>query len=89
MLKIREYDDNGNKIDLKELEKYGFKFREGFNLYVRYYFEYGNVITMVDEKSRIIDNVDDSFIQFGLPDANILLADLIKADLVEKSDDNE
>ena len=25
MLKIREYDDNGNKIDLKVLEKFGLK----------------------------------------------------------------
>ena len=83
MLKI--IDD----IDLKELEKFGFNFRGDYNAYVRYYFTVPNAVTLVDKKSKIIKNFDDSFIQFGIPSDEELVKDLKKAGLVERSDENE
>lgn len=80
MLKIR--DD----VDLKELEKFGFRFRKDYDCYVRYYFKVGNAETLVDKKSKIIRNYDDSFTQFGIPSDEELLEDLIKADMVDKVD---
>lgn len=82
MLKIKD------NVDLKELEKFGFNFRGDYNAYVRYYFKIPNAETLVDKKSKIIKNYDDSFIQFGIPSDEKLLEDLIKADLVEKVGDS-
>lgn len=78
MLKIKD------SVDLKELEQFGFKFRKDYDCYVRYYFKVGNAETLVDKKSKIIKNYDDSFTQFGIPSDEELLEDLIKADMVEK-----
>ena len=84
MLKIKEHDVNGNKIDLKELEKYGFKYFKNGN-YEAYEIDNWNSWLCVEAKNRIL--------QIGVQDytdiEDNVIYDLIKADLVEKVSDEE
>lgn len=70
MLKIKD------NVDLKELEKFGFK--KDKNIY--YYKNVFNVIVLRVFDNRKISNPTDD-------NGNVLLYDLIKADLVEKVED--
>lgn len=70
MLKIKD------NVDLKELEKFGFK--KDKNIY--YYKNVFNVIVLRVFDNRKISNPTDD-------NGNVLLYDLIKADLVEKVKD--
>lgn len=68
MLKIK--DD----VDLKELEKFGFVFVDNEYLF---YNDYGIAVIEIDIETR-------ELIGLGDKKGNIVLYDLIKADLVEK-----
>ena len=72
MLKIKD------NVDLKELEKFGFK--KDKNIY--YYKNVFSVIVLRIFDNRKISNPTDD-------NGNVLLYDLIKADLVEKVDDKK
>jgi len=78
MLKIK------SNVDLKELEKYGFKYFENGN-YKVYEIDNWNSWLCVEIKNRIL--------QIGVQDYNDIeediIYDLIKADLVEKVGDKE
>jgi hypothetical protein len=82
MLKIKD------NVDLKELEKYGFKFHEEYydeNGNLKYYFAGQNLYIFEKENGefdRSFDNTDYGFSMYDID----LLYDLIKADLVEKVD---
>ena len=76
MLKIKD------NVDLKELEKYGFK-KEEVGL-IRYYFDYPNTITIIDINTRIIENNHDVCFGERAPKDEILLEDLIKNNIVEE-----
>lgn len=85
MLKIKD------NIELKELEKYGFKgesFQNGFiyrNCYV-YHNDLQQSVIFIDLKLRVIEMGFD----FSKTDDGIdVIFDLIKAGLVEKAVDNE
>ena len=76
MLKIKD------NVDLKELEKYGFKYLEVFGCWQRV-IEFGRVITatsIYDDK-EIDTNLNENDTE------KFLIQDLIKADLVEKVED--
>ena len=85
MLKIKD------NVDLKELEKYGFrriKYPIGNNEYItteyrRTYFNEPDTITSIDEDTREIYDWCDAFTYDRIIE-NIMFEDLIKADLVEK-----
>ena len=86
MLKIKD------NVDLKELEKFGFKdfqFIDTKKIILRRYydFKYPNAVTDINKETRKIENWDDSFTGLGIPNSNVLLEDLYKADLVEKVED--
>lgn len=68
MLKIKD------NVDLKELEKFGFK--EDYNMYF-YKNKYDIKVVEINKETRKIDNLGDIT-------GNIIFYDLIKADLVEK-----
>ena len=75
MLKIKD------NVDLKELEKYGFK--EYNNEYSRLY--KSDIATWVNKKTREIIDVDlDAFLTIVYLGESTRVSDLIKADLVEK-----
>lgn len=82
MLKIKD------NVDLKELEKFGFK-EHTFN-YTRKY-NSGSIITDVNKRTRIVEDIETDYEPF----ANLCLGDskrvndLIKADLVEKVEENK
>lgn len=92
MLKIREYDDNGNKIDLKVLEKFGFiiyHYSWG-TVYERplKYPEYSTQSIYIDINMREIDEEEERYNVVDAKEEHI--QDIIKANLVEKvSGDNE
>ena len=65
-----------DNVDLKELEK--FEFKKDKNIY--YYKNVFNVIVLMVFDNRKISNPTDD-------NGNVLLYDLIKADLVEKVED--
>lgn len=67
MLKIKD------SVDLKELEKFGF--RKDKNIYY-YKNVFGVVVLMIFDNRKILNPKDDN--------GNLILYDLIKADLVEK-----
>ena len=71
MLKIK--DD----VDLKELEKYGFKYDETDNSYSR-----EHIIINIDDNIYNIKNTRKIYIVGS--DSLYIIYDLIKADLVEK-----
>jgi hypothetical protein len=77
MLKIKD------SVDLKELEKFGFKFYEKANkkCWGIEYYEWASYLK-VCQKTRIID-MSDEYCYDGVDFMDILF-DLIKADLVEK-----
>ena len=79
MLKIKD------NVDLKELEKYGFK--EYNDEYIRHY--KNDIATFIYKDSRIIEDIDTDY-KF-LENLNLgeskRVKDLIKADLVEKVDE--
>lgn len=83
MLKIKD------NVDLKELEKFGFEkgFRLGissFNKFICCYIQ--------DDKKIILTNNDcwwDNEFYYNYERGQDVIYDLIKADLVEKSDDDE
>lgn len=79
MLKIKD------NIDLKELEKYGFKYDKNMNEYeIGYIF---NGYISIEKNDRLIKPIYDENMWINIED---LLYDLIKADLVEKcGDDSE
>lgn len=72
MLKIKD------NVDLKELEKFGFK--KDKNIY--YYKNIFDIIVLMIFDNRKISNPTDD-------NGNLLLYDLIKADLVEKVEDKQ
>lgn len=77
MLKIKD------NVDLKELEKFG------YNQYKGYYkkdLEFSDIEIFVDIEQRIIEKADQ-FIFVKVDNEEI--ADLIKADLVEKESDKK
>ena len=80
MLKIKD------NVDLKELEKYGFK-KDGYNYYYDFipYTENEGQFIVFDVKVRklYLDYIDLDYFD----EATDILYDLIKADLVEKVDD--
>ena len=84
MLKIKD------NVDLKELEKFGFKYEEEYGLEVERYIyttDDGDQRIQVNVKEReiFVEDISGSYI-FGaiVDEALIILYDLIKADLVEK-----
>jgi hypothetical protein len=92
MLKIREHDLNGNKIDLKELEKFGFQ--KGYNLF----FSDDTpviIVAIVDEERNLrIQYSDLAWLSdnywYLYSYSQDFIYDLMKAGLIEKtSDDNE
>ena len=72
MLKIRD------NVDLKKLEKFGFK--KDKNIYY-YKNVFGVIVLRIFDNRKISNPTDDN--------GNVLLYDLIKADLVEKVDDKK
>lgn len=70
MLKIKD------NVDLKKLEKFGFK--KDKNIYY-YKNVFGVIVLRIFDNRKISNPTDDN--------ANVLLYDLIKADLVEKVED--
>lgn len=89
MLKIKD------NVDLKELEKYGFK-RQKFPIednkiytteYRRTYFDELDTITSIDDETREIYDWCDAFTYDWGQRESTLVDDLIKANLVEKVDD--
>lgn len=74
MLKIKD------NIDLKELEKYGFKYHKDL-IYKPKYKEWSVIELSVDPKTKIIKIAGISDLFHTVEDT---LFDLIKADLVEK-----
>ena len=72
MLKIKD------NVDLKELEKFGFK--KDKNIYY-YKNVFGVIVLRIFDNRKISNPTDDN--------GNVLLYDLIKADLVEKVDDKK
>lgn len=89
MLKIREYDDNGNKIDLKVLEKFGFKHQNYDNSYIINLGEdrRGAYCTLyVENRILYINFAGDDNGYSGNDVLNDVIYDLIKANLVEKVD---
>ena len=85
MLKIKD------NVDLKELEKFGFrkiKYPIGNNEYIeteyrRTYFHEPDTITSIDDETREIFDWCDAF-TYDRQIEKIMFDDLIKADLVEK-----
>ena len=77
MLKIK--DD----VDLKELEKYGFKKYINF----RYYFECEEVTVEVDIESRELDLFSTGAVEVQTMSIPNVVYDLIKDGLVEKVED--
>lgn len=75
MLKIKD------NVDLKDLEKYGFKYDNKHEYEIGYIF-HGYI--SIDKKDRLIKPIYDENMWISIDD---LLYDLIKADLVEKVDD--
>jgi uncharacterized membrane protein YfhO len=80
MLKIKD------NVDLKELEKFGFKYYEGKN-----YNFYENKSQENEELTYFVDcdlkNITVSTFDGDEVEVDNLLYDLIKADLVEKAED--
>lgn len=85
MFKIKE------SVDLKELEKFGFK-RQQFPIennkiytteYRRAYFNEPDVITSIDDETREIYDWCDAF-TYDREIENIMFDDLIKANMVAK-----
>lgn len=77
MLKIRD------GIDLKELEKFGFEYFNEIDCYVRKKF-FDRIITIVsiwEDDNSITSNLNEKDTK------DLLIDDLIKADLVEKVSD--
>lgn len=72
VLKIRD------NVDLKKLEKFGFK--KDKNIYY-YKNVFGVIVLRIFDNRKISNPTDDN--------GNVLLYDLIKADLVEKVDDKK
>lgn len=72
MLKIKD------NVDLKKLEKFGFK--KDKNIYY-YKNVFGVIVLRIFDNRKISNPTDDN--------GNVLLYDLIKADLVEKVDDKK
>ena len=82
MLKLKD------NVDLKELEKYGFKYDElnkGYKVQSSHFKSYGNAEMFIYENHNLFFNQSAYFTneQFLID----VLYDLIKADLVEKIDD--
>lgn len=78
MLKIKD------SIDLKELEKYGFRYSLGEDWH--HYFD--NIsLSLGDEREIIIDFNSDDCCETEMMQLMSLLYDLIKVDLVEKVSD--
>ena len=65
-----------DNVDLKELEKFGFK--KDKNIYY-YKNVFGVIVLMIFDNRKISNPTDDN--------GNVLLYDLIKTDLVEKVED--
>ena len=78
MLKIKD------SIDLKELEKYGFRYLLGEDWH--YYFDNIN-LSLGDEREILIDFNSDDYCETEMMQLMSLLYDLIKVDLVEKVGD--
>lgn len=76
MLKIK------NNVDLKELEKFGFKYDKKLKEWN--YGDLFNGYVYVEEENKIIKPIYDENMWICMED---LFYDLIKADLVEKVDD--
>lgn len=75
MLRIREYNKiTGKKIDLKELEKFGFM-KDEYGYFLKN--EYDVVVLRVFIDTRKISNRGDKF-------GNMIFYDLIQAGYVEK-----
>ena len=73
MLKIKD------NVDLKELEKYGFKYNNNMHEYeIGYIF---NGYISIEKNDRLIKPIYDEVMWINFED---ILYDLIKADLVEK-----
>lgn len=84
MLKVKD------NVDLKELEKYGFKYNSYDNSYMIHLGEgrRGAFCTLyIENKILYIDFAGDDNGYSGNDILNDVLYDLIKADLVEKVDD--
>ena len=93
MLKIAEYNTiTGEKVELKELEKYGMKYNGGSECYVDdYVFNYLTVYTTDKNKEIVVDISPASFGDFKrrkiiYDNAMNTLYDLIKDGLVIKED---
>lgn len=74
-------------VDLKELEKYGFKLYKGYYKNKGYYkknLEFSDIEIFVDVEQRIIER-SNQFVFTKVYEDEI--QDLIKADLVEKVDE--
>ena len=80
MLKIR--DDVG----LKELEKFGFKLNNHFDLFTRYEYKPDSGICLYIDEARIL-SVFPTYYDKLAPEIMDKLYDLIKAGLVEKVED--
>lgn len=85
MLKIIDYNPDGTKFDLKELEKFGFKklrMGDGYKFNRYYTGQDGNYIIVNDEEGfyyKVLHSAD-----WSINNNLDLLYNLIKADLVEK-----
>lgn len=76
MLKIKD------NIDLKELEKYGFRYTKGEDWH-----KYNDNMSMsLGDKKELNINCDDCYFDEDINECIECLYDLIKADLVEKVD---
>lgn len=78
MLKIKD------NVDLKELEKFGFKFNKTFGEYQMFSPSRYEKIVIVDDKHILIED----FSGFSMVEYLDILFDLIKADLVEKVEES-
>ena len=81
MLKVK------NNLDLKELEKFGFE-TDNWYYTKSYDFDYYEIIIKIDEKKRTIQIKNDYYDADFTCDIPNVIYDLIKADLVEKVDNN-
>ena len=76
MLKIKD------NVDLKELEKYGFKYTFGED----YHKSNSNMYVSLGDNQELNINCDDSYFDEDINECIEWIYDLIKADLVEKID---
>lgn len=95
MLKIAEYNKiTGNKIDLKELEKFGFKSKNNFYMIKEFPTDFnkgGNknaLLVYYSNRALVMDIMNNDYTYHVFDDElgriEETLFDLIKADLVEK-----